>query len=202
MFTKLHNDGVFIKKEEQQLYDEDADMFLPDRYVKGTCPNCGYEEAYGDQCEKCGTSLSPTDLINPKSALTGNDPITKKTEHYYLPLGKYQQELEQWLETRKNWKPNVLGQVKSWLNEGLSDRAITRDLKWGVPVPVKGFENKVLYVWFDAPIGYISATKEWARKKGKPDLWKEYWQDQDTELVHFIGKDNIVFHCISVPECC
>lgn len=199
IFTKLHDDGVFTKKEEEQLYDEEADMFLPDRYVKGTCPNCGYEEAYGDQCEKCGSSLSPTELINPKSALTGNDPITKKTEHFYLPLGKYQEELEEWLDTRQNWKPNVMGQVKSWLNEGLADRAITRDLKWGVPVPVKGFEDKVLYVWFDAPIGYISATKEWAQQKNQPELWKEYWQDQETELVHFIGKDNIVFHCIIFP---
>lgn len=198
-FTKLYQDGIFKKKEEEQLYDEEADMFLPDRYVQGTCPSCGYEEAYGDQCENCGTSLSPTELIDPKSALTGNVPITKKTEHFYLPLGKYQKELEEWLDTRENWKPNVMGQVKSWLNDGLNDRAMTRDLKWGVPVPVEGFENKVLYVWFDAPIGYISATKEWAEKQGDPDRWKEYWQNEDVDLVHFIGKDNIVFHCIIFP---
>lgn len=199
IFKKLYDDGIFTKKVEEQLYDEEADMFLPDRYVKGTCPNCGYEEAYGDQCEQCGTSLSPTELIDPKSALTGNTPITKKTEHLYLPMGKYQEELEEWLDTRENWKPNVMGQVKSWLNDGLSDRAMTRDLTWGVPVPVEGFEDKVLYVWFDAPIGYISATKEWAQKQDDPDRWKEYWQDEDVELVHFIGKDNIVFHCIIFP---
>ena len=198
-FTKLHNDGVFKRKEEEQLYDEEADMFLPDRYVKGTCPNCSYEEAYGDQCENCGTSLSPTELKNPISAITGNKPITKKTEHFYLPLGDYQEEFEKWFDTRENWKPNVSGQVKSWLNDGLSDRAMTRDLSWGVPVPVEGFENKVMYVWFDAPIGYISATKEWAAEQGDENKWKDYWQDEDTELVHFIGKDNIVFHCIIFP---
>lgn len=198
-FTKLYKDGVFIQKTEEQLYDEEADMFLPDRYVKGTCPNCGYEEAYGDQCEKCGTSLSPTDLKNPKSAITGNVPITKETKHWYLPLGDFQDKLEKWLEKKDNWKPNVLGQVKSWLNDGLSDRAVTRDLSWGVPVPLKEAEGKVLYVWFDAPIGYISATKEWADKQGNPDLWKKYWQDEETELIHFIGKDNIVFHCIMFP---
>lgn len=198
-FLNLYDKGVFKQKEQEQLYDEEADMFLPDRYVKGTCPNCGYEEAYGDQCESCGTSLSPNELINPKSAITGHTPITKKTEHFYLPLGDYQPELEKWLETRKNWKPNVMGQVKSWLNDGLSDRAMTRDLSWGVPVPVEGFEDKVMYVWFDAPIGYISATREWAAEQGQEDKWKEYWQNEDTELVHFIGKDNIVFHCIIFP---
>ncbi|MFH5832384.1 methionine--tRNA ligase [Halalkalibaculum sp. DA384] len=199
IFKKLYEKGIFTKKVEEQLYDEEADMFLPDRYVKGTCPSCGYEEAYGDQCEQCGTSLSPTELIDPRSALTGNKPITKKTEHLYLPMGDYQQELEEWLDTRENWKPNVMGQVKSWLNDGLSDRAMTRDLTWGVPVPVEGFEDKVLYVWFDAPIGYISATKEWARQQGDPERWKAYWQDEEVELVHFIGKDNIVFHCIIFP---
>ncbi|MBN2732915.1 MAG: methionine--tRNA ligase [Balneolaceae bacterium] len=198
-FLNLYDKGVFKRKEQEQLYDEEADMFLPDRYVKGTCPNCGYEEAYGDQCESCGTSLSPNELINPKSAITGNTPVTRKTEHFYLPLGDYQPELEKWLETRKNWKPNVMGQVKSWLNDGLSDRAMTRDLSWGVPVPVEGFEDKVMYVWFDAPIGYISATREWAAEQGQEDKWKEYWQNEDTELVHFIGKDNIVFHCIIFP---
>jgi len=198
-FTKLYQDGVFVKKKEKQLYDPKAEMFLPDRYVKGTCPNCGYEEAYGDQCEKCGKSLSPTDLINPISAITGDVPETKETEHWYLPLGDFQERLEKWLDTRENWKPNVEGQVKSWLNEGLGDRAVTRDLSWGVPVPLDEAKGKVLYVWFDAPIGYISATKEWAEQQGDPDLWKTYWQDEETDLIHFIGKDNIVFHCIMFP---
>ena len=198
-FKKLYDQGAFRKKEEEQLYDEEADMFLPDRYVMGTCPNCGYDEAYGDQCENCGKSLSPTDLKNPKSAITGNTPITRKTEHLYLPLGDYQEELAQWLDTRQNWKPNVMGQVKSWLNDGLQDRAMTRDLDWGVKVPVEGFEDKVMYVWFDAPIGYISATKEWAAEQGDTNRWKEYWLDKETELIHFIGKDNIVFHCIIFP---
>lgn len=199
IFLKLYEDDVFVKKTEEQLYDPKAEMFLPDRYVKGTCPNCGYEEAYGDQCENCGTSLSPTELINPISAITGDVPETKKTEHWYLPLGDFQERLEQWLETRENWKPNVMGQVKSWLNDGLADRAVTRDLTWGVPVPLDDAKGKVLYVWFDAPIGYISATKEWAEQQGDPDLWKTYWQDEDTDLIHFIGKDNIVFHCIMFP---
>ena len=199
IFTNLYNKGFFKKKTEQQLYDPKADMFLPDRYVKGTCPNCGFEEAYGDQCEKCGTSLSPTELINPVSALTGEKPELKETQHWYMPLGDMQPNLEKWLDTRENWKPNVMGQVKSWLNDGLSDRAATRDLSWGVPVPLKEAEGKVLYVWFDAPIGYISATKEWAQDTGKPNAWKNYWQDEETELYHFIGKDNIVFHCIMFP---
>jgi methionyl-tRNA synthetase len=199
IFKTLYDKGFFKKKTEEQLYDPKADMFLPDRYVKGTCPNCGYEEAYGDQCEKCGTSLSPTELKNPVSALTGEKPELKKTEHWYMPLGDIQPKLEKWLETRKGWKPNVMGQVKSWLNDGLSDRAATRDLSWGVPVPLEEAEGKVLYVWFDAPIGYISATKEWADQKGTPEAWKDYWQDEDTELYHFIGKDNIVFHCIMFP---
>ncbi len=198
-FKKLYADNVFKRKTQKQLYDEEIQMFLPDRYVTGTCPNCGYEKAYGDQCEKCGKSLSPTDHINPKSVLTGNTPITKETEHFYLPLGDYQEQFEEWLDTRQNWKPNVMGQVKSWLNEGLSDRAMTRDLTWGVPVPVEGFEDKVMYVWFDAPIGYISATREWAEKNGDSEAWKTYWQDEETELIHFIGKDNIVFHCIIFP---
>lgn len=198
-FTKLYEDGVFVQKTEEQLYDPKAEMFLPDRYVKGTCPNCGYEEAYGDQCESCGTSLSPTELKNPKSAITGDTPETKETTHWYLPLGDFQERLERWLETRENWKPNVMGQVKSWLNDGLADRAVTRDLTWGVPVPLDDAKGKVLYVWFDAPIGYISATKEWAAEQGNPDKWKTYWQDEDTDLIHFIGKDNIVFHCIMFP---
>jgi methionyl-tRNA synthetase len=198
-FLKLYDDDVFKRKEQEQLYDEEAEMFLPDRYVQGSCPNCSFEEAYGDQCENCGKSLSPDELIDPKSALTGNTPITKKTEHFYLPLGNYQPQLEEWLDTRDGWKPNVMGQVKSWLKDGLADRAMTRDLSWGIPVPVDGFEDKVMYVWFDAPIGYISATKEWAEQQEEPDRWKDYWQDEDTKLIHFIGKDNIVFHCIIFP---
>jgi methionyl-tRNA synthetase len=198
-FTKLNDKGVFKKKTEEQLYDADADMFLPDRYVKGTCPNCGYEEAYGDQCEKCGSALSPTELIDPVSAITGNKPVLKETEHWYLPLGDWQDKLESWIDQQEDWKPNVLGQCKSWLNDGLTDRAVTRDLKWGVPVPLKEAEGKVLYVWFDAPIGYITATKEWAEEQGQPELWATYWKDEDTELIHFIGKDNIVFHCIIFP---
>jgi len=198
-FTNLNNKGYFKKKTEKQLYDSKADMFLPDRYVKGTCPNCSYTEAYGDQCEKCGTSLSPTELIDPVSALSGEKPKLKETEHWYMPLGDTQEKLEKWLDTRNNWKPNVMGQVKSWLNDGLADRAATRDLSWGVPVPLENAKGKVLYVWFDAPIGYISATKEWAVQKGTPEAWKDYWQDENSELYHFIGKDNIVFHCIMFP---
>jgi len=198
-FKTLYDKGYFKKKTEKQLYDAKSNMFLPDRYVKGTCPNCSFPEAYGDQCENCGTSLSPTELINPLSALSGEKPELKETEHWYMPLGDTQEKLEKWLDTRKNWKPNVMGQVKSWLNDGLADRAATRDLSWGVPVPIEGAEGKVLYVWFDAPIGYISATKEWADQKGDPEAWKKYWQDDETELYHFIGKDNIVFHCIMFP---
>lgn len=199
IFTHLYDKGFFKKKTEQQLYDSKADMFLPDRYVKGTCPNCGFEEAYGDQCENCGTSLSPTELINPLSALSGEKPELKETEHWYMPLGDIQPKFEKWLNTRENWKPNVMGQVKSWLQDGLADRAATRDLSWGVPVPLDEAKGKVLYVWFDAPIGYISATKEWAIENGKPEDWKNFWQNEDTELYHFIGKDNIVFHCIMFP---
>lgn len=198
-FLTLYKKGAFKKSIQQQLYDPEADMFLPDRYVKGTCPKCGYEEAFGDQCENCGTSLSPTDLIHPVSSLTGGKPQIKETEHWFIPLGDSQEWLESWIGSRQNWKPNVLGQCKSWLDAGLNDRAVTRDLNWGVPVPLPEATGKVLYVWFDAPIGYISATKEWAAMKGKPDLWKKYWQDQDTRLIHFIGKDNIVFHCIMFP---
>lgn len=198
-FTNLNNKDYFRKKTEKQLYDSKADMFLPDRYVKGTCPNCSYTEAYGDQCENCGTSLSPTELIDPVSALSGEKPELKETEHWYMPLGDTQEKLEKWLDTRKNWKPNVMGQVKSWLNDGLADRAATRDLSWGVPVPLENAKGKVLYVWFDAPIGYISATKEWAEQKGTPDAWKDYWKNENSELYHFIGKDNIVFHCIMFP---
>ena len=199
IFLNLHAQGIFTKKTQKQLYDEKADMFLPDRYVKGICPHCNHPEAYGDQCEKCGTSLSPTDLIDPISAITGNKPILKETEHWFIPLGDFQNRLQDWIDSKKDWKTNVLGQCKSWLDTGLGDRAVTRDLTWGVPVPLPDGDGKVLYVWFDAPIGYISATKEWAESKGDPDLWKSYWQDEETSLIHFIGKDNIVFHCIMFP---
>ncbi len=199
IFKKLYDDGKFIEETNQQLYDEKADQFLADRFVVGTCPKCGYEESYGDQCENCGTSHNATDLINPKSAITGNTPSLKETKHWYLPLDQYQDWLTKWILEghKKDWKPNVYGQVKSWIDDGLRPRAVTRDLDWGIPVPVKGGEGKVLYVWFDAPIGYISATKEWAAREGKD--WKPYWKDTDTKLVHFIGKDNIVFHCIIFP---
>ncbi|HAC15004.1 MAG TPA: methionine--tRNA ligase [Bacteroidetes bacterium] len=199
IFTTLNNKGVFKKKTEKQLFDAEAGKFLADRYIKGTCPKCGNPDAYGDQCEKCGTSLSPSELINPKSMLTGSEPVYRETEHWYLPLGDLQNDIERWLDTRKNWKNNVMGQCKSWLKGGLTDRAVTRDLTWGVPVPLEEAKGKVLYVWFDAPIGYISATKEWAELQGRPDLWKSYWQDSESRLLHFIGKDNIVFHCIMFP---
>lgn len=199
IFKNLYDKGIFKQKTEEQFYDEERSMFLPDRYVKGECPVCGFEEAYGDQCEKCGSSLSPTELKNPVSVLSGSKPVRKETTHWYIPLGDLQPELEKWLETKNYWKNNVLGQVKSWLNEGLGDRAVTRDLSWGVEVPLEGAEGKVLYVWFDAPIGYISATKEWAEQQGDSESWKPYWKDEDTQLIHFIGKDNIVFHCIMFP---
>ena len=199
-FMKLYKDGKFIEETNQQLYDADANQFLADRFIVGTCPKCGFEESYGDQCENCGTSHNATDLINPKSAITGNTPSLKETKHWFLPLDQYQEWLKEWIvEGHANdWKPNVLGQVKSWLDDGLRPRAVTRDLDWGIPVPVKGGEGKVLYVWFDAPIGYISSTKEWAAKKGID--WEPYWKDKDTKLLHFIGKDNIVFHCIIFPS--
>jgi len=198
-FKKLYDEGKFIEQTSKQLYDEQEKQFLADRFVTGTCPKCGYEHAYGDQCEKCGTSLSPMELINPVSTISGSKPVVKETKHWYLPLDQYQDWLKEWiLEGHKDdWKPNVLGQVKSWLDDGLRPRAVTRDLDWGVPVPVEGAEGKVLYVWFDAPIGYISSTKEWAEKTGKD--WQPYWKDQDTKLIHFIGKDNIVFHTIIFP---
>ncbi|MBT3207614.1 MAG: methionine--tRNA ligase [Bacteroidetes bacterium] len=199
IFKKLHTDNKFIEKTTEQYFDEEANQFLADRYITGTCPHCQNEEAYGDQCEKCGTSLSPNDLINPKSAISGSKPVKKETKHWYLPLDQYSDFLEKWiLEDHKEWKPNVYGQCKSWIKDiGLESRAVTRDLDWGVPVPVEGADGKVLYVWFDAPIGYISNTIEWAEKNGKD--WKKYWQDDETRLVHFIGKDNIVFHCIIFP---
>ncbi|MFP4025201.1 MAG: methionine--tRNA ligase [Thiohalospira sp.] len=198
-FKTMYEKGEFLEKEEEQYYDEKEQQFLADRYIIGTCPKCEYEEAYGDQCEKCGSSLSPKELKNPKSRLSGNSPILKKTKHWYLPLDKYQQEwLEEWIDSHKtDWKSNVYGQCKSWLNGGLQPRAVTRDLDWGVPVPVEGSEGKVLYVWFDAPIGYISATKAWAQENNK--YWKDYWQSEDSRLIHFIGKDNIVFHCLIFP---
>ena len=198
-FKTLYDKGEFIEEVTEQLYDEKADQFLADRFVTGTCPKCSNEEAYGDQCEKCGSSLNATDLINPKSAITGNVPTLKQTKHWFLPLDKHEAFLKEWILKghKKDWKPNVYGQVKSWIDDGLRPRAVTRDLDWGIPVPVEGAEGKVLYVWFDAPIGYISATKEWAERVGKD--WEPYWKDENTKLVHFIGKDNIVFHCIIFP---
>ena len=194
-FRTLYDKGVFIEKESEQYYDEEAGQFLADRYITGTCPHCKNERAYGDQCEACGTSLNATDLINPKSTISGSRPVLRKTKHWYLPLDRYEGFLREWiLEGHKEWKPNVYGQCKSWLDMGLQPRAVSRDLDWGVPVPVEGAEGKVLYVWFDAPIGYISNTKELL-----PDTWERYWKDPETKLVHFIGKDNIVFHCIVFP---
>ncbi|WP_255684007.1 methionine--tRNA ligase [Mangrovimonas futianensis] len=199
-FKTLYDKNEFIEEVTEQLYDEEAQQFLADRFVIGTCPKCGNEESYGDQCEKCGTSHNATDLINPKSAITGNTPILKETKHWFLPLDRHEAFLKEWILKghQKDWKPNVYGQVKSWIDDGLRPRAVTRDLDWGIPVPVEGGEGKVLYVWFDAPIGYISSTKEWAQREGKD--WEPYWKDEDTKLVHFIGKDNIVFHCIIFPS--
>ena len=198
-FKKLNQKNIFVEKESEQLYDEKENQFLADRFIEGECPKCGYKEAYGDQCESCGSSLNATDLINPKSKLSGNKPIFKKTKHWFLPLNNFESFLKKWflVDNQKIWKTNVFGQVKSWISEGLKPRAITRDLDWGIPVPLEGAENKVLYVWFDAPIGYISSTKEWALSNNKD--WEPYWKDSKTELVHFIGKDNIVFHCIIFP---
>ena len=203
-FSTLYKKGKFTEQVTKQYYDEEQKQFLADRYIEGTCPNCGNERAYGDQCERCGTSLNPTDLINPKSKLSGNPPILKETKHWFLPLNEYASDLRKWIleDHAKDWKSNVLGQCKSWIDsgDGLQPRAMTRDLDWGVPVPLPNSEGKVLYVWFDAPIGYISATKEYfASKKGQEEDWKKYWQDKDSRLVHFIGKDNIVFHCIIFP---
>ncbi len=197
-FKTLYDKGVFIEKETEQFYDPEAHQFLADRYIIGTCPKCGFDKAYGDQCEKCGTTLSPEELIHPKSALTNATPIKKKTKNWYLPLDKLQSKITDYIDQHKHWKPNVYGQCKSWLEStgGLQPRAMTRDLNWGVPVPkeIPESDGKVLYVWFDAPIGYISATKELL-----PDKWEIYWKDKDTKIVHFIGKDNIVFHCIIFP---
>ncbi|SHG62674.1 methionyl-tRNA synthetase [Flavobacterium micromati] len=198
-FRTLYEKGDFIEQVTEQLYDAKADQFLADRFVIGTCPKCGNEEAYGDQCEKCGSTLNATDLINPKSTITGETPIMKSTKHWFLPLDRYEDFLKEWILVghKNDWKPNVYGQVKSWIDGGLEPRAVTRDLDWGIDVPVEGAEGKKLYVWFDAPIGYISSTKEWALREGKD--WEPYWKDQDTKLVHFIGKDNIVFHCVIFP---
>ncbi len=199
-FVKLYEQGDFIEETTAQLYDEEAKQFLADRFVVGTCPKCGHEEAYGDQCENCGSTLNATDLINPKSTITGAVPTLKETKHWFLPLDRYEDFLKEWILEghKKDWKPNVYGQCKSWIDDGLKPRAVTRDLDWGIPVPVKGGEGKVLYVWFDAPIGYISSTKEWAEREGKD--WEPYWKDENTKLLHFIGKDNIVFHCIIFPS--
>ncbi|MDG2052190.1 MAG: methionine--tRNA ligase [Flavobacteriaceae bacterium] len=199
-FKKLYEDGKFIEQTTEQFYDKEANQFLADRFIVGTCPKCGFEESYGDQCESCGTSHNATDLINPKSSITGNTPSLKETKHWFLPLDQYEPWLKEWIVKghKKDWKTNVYGQCKSWIDDGLLPRAVTRDLDWGIPVPIEGADVKVLYVWFDAPIGYISATKEWAEKEGKD--WKPYWKDENTKLLHFIGKDNIVFHCIIFPS--
>ncbi len=198
-FKNMYDQGKFIEETNEQLYDAEANQFLADRFVTGTCPKCGFEEAYGDQCESCGTSHNATDLINPKSAITGAVPTLKETKHWFLPLDQYNDFFKEWIIEghKKDWKTNVYGQCKSWIDDGLRPRAVTRDLDWGIPVPVEGAEGKVLYVWFDAPIGYISSTKEWAAREGKD--WEPYWKDENTKLLHFIGKDNIVFHCLIFP---
>lgn len=205
-FAQLLEAGAFVTKTEELPYDPVKKLYLADRFVKGTCPKCGFEEAYGDQCESCGSTLAPRELKDPKSTLSDATPEWRQTTHWYLAMGDHQDKLEAWIDTKKNWKPNVLGQVRSWLKSGLSDRAMTRDLPWGVPVPeapakAAGVdpEGKVLYVWFDAPIGYVSNTREWAKENGDADAWKAYWKDESTRLVHFIGKDNIVFHTLSFP---
>lgn len=198
-FLNLYNKDLLFKKTEKQLYSEKEKRFLADRFVIGTCPVCGYEEAKGDECENCGSSLSPLELINPRSTITGDTPVVKESTHFYFPLSKYQEKLSEWIDSKTGWKPNVVNYCKGWFKTGLKDRAITRDLDWGVPVPVEGNDGKVLYVWFDAPIGYISITKELFEQKGNPEQWKEYWQKDDTKLVHFLGKDNIIFHAIFFP---
>ncbi|MGB2475061.1 MAG: methionine--tRNA ligase [Flavobacteriaceae bacterium] len=199
IFEQMHTEKKFIEQTTEQLYDAEAQQYLADRFVIGTCPKCNHPEAYGDQCENCGSALSATELINPKSTLSGSTPQLKATKHWFLPLNEYEDFIREWILEghKKDWKSNVYGQVKSWIDDGLKPRAVTRDLDWGIPVPVEGGEGKVLYVWFDAPIGYISSTKEWAKREGKD--WVPYWKDPETALVHFIGKDNIVFHCIIFP---
>ncbi len=198
-FTDLNEKGFLNKRETRQLFCAKDKMFLADRYVVGICPKCGDDDAKGDQCEKCGSALDPLSLINPKCTICGSDPEVKSTTHWYLPLGKFQLKLEKWLGEKKGWKDNVMNYCKGWFKEGLRDRAITRDLDWGVSIPLPDADGKVMYVWFEAPIGYISATKEWAKEKGDPELWKDYWQNPDCELIHFLGKDNIVFHAIFWP---
>ena len=199
-FMRLNDKNCFEEKETDQYYDSKENQFLADRFIIGTCPKCGHSEAYGDQCEKCGASLNPSDLISPRSAISGDKPDLKKTKHWYLKLDQFQDFLSDWIliKNKDSWKSNVIGQCKSWLDEGLRPRAVTRDLDWGVPVPISNAEGKVLYVWFDAPIGYISSTIEWAEKN--KINWEKFWKDSKTELVHFIGKDNIVFHCIIFPS--
>ncbi len=202
-FLKMHAAGILKEKKEKQLYDEKAQMFLPDRYVEGTCPKCSSTEARGDQCEKCGTFLSPLELINPKSKITGETPSVRETTHWYFPLGNYEARLKEYIKERHErdgWKDNVLQYCNGWFHDGLGDRAVTRDLQWGVKIPLPGFENKVLYVWYDAVLGYVSGTKEWSIQQGTPDKWKEYWLKEDTKYVAFIGKDNVVFHCIVFPS--
>jgi methionyl-tRNA synthetase len=200
-FTYLNERGELETGESDQYYDEQAQTFLADRYIKGTCPNCGFENAFGDQCERCGTTLSPDELINPVSMLSGAPPVKRRTKHWYLPLNKHEDWLRQWILNGHagDWKANVLGQCKSWIDAGLQPRAVTRDLDWGIKVPLPDAKGKVLYVWFDAPIGYVSATKQWAINTNRD--WKPYWLDKETKLVHFIGKDNIVFHCIIFRSC-
>lgn len=198
-FRNLYDKGLLYEKTEKQLYSEKEKRFLADRFVIGTCPVCGYEEARGDECENCGSALSPLELINPRSKITGDTPVVKESTHYFFPLSKYQGELEKWIESKPEWKSNVVNYCKGWFKTGLQDRAITRDLNWGVPIPVENADGKVIYVWFEAPIGYISNTIELFEQKDEPDKWKEYWQKNDTKLVHFLGKDNIIFHAIFFP---
>jgi methionyl-tRNA synthetase len=198
-FLNLYNKGLLFKKTEKQLYSEKESRYLADRFVIGTCPNCGFEEARGDECENCGSSLSPLELINPRSTITGDTPVVKESTHFYFPLTKFQDKLENWINSKSGWKPNVINYCKGWFKTGLKDRSITRDLDWGVPVPVEGNEGKVIYIWFEAPLGYVSITKELSEERNEPDLWKEFWCSEDTKLVHFIGKDNIIFHAIFFP---
>ena len=198
-FLNLYNKGLLSTRTEKQLFSEKENRFLADRFVIGTCPNCGFEEATGDECENCGTALTPLQLINPRSKISGDTPVVKESTHFYFPLSRYQKELEKWIGTKPDWKPNVVNYCNGWFKRGLQDRAITRDLDWGVKVPVEGYKGKVLYVWFDAPIGYISATKELFEQMNVPDKWKDYWFSKDTKLVHFLGKDNIIFHAIFFP---